>query len=525
MFLLTTVLLALSTPTVKLHGTVLGEGKEPVAGATVFAASWHGESGTPVRTDENGAFTVAVRPGERYTVGAFAPGYVRELVATIAPNTGELRGIAISLQPTPALTVSVVDRDGRPVPAASVMVAKHNSGASQPKVDTGTTLHELPVRTTDDDGVVRLQSLLTDVGRLDVVVHAEGHETATKTVRWDGRRDRRVRIRLASRRAKTLRVLDESGAPVDGQVVFADRIGRWWTQAGRVLADPYDPERRLASLVEGRAVHAGREWPRRCVIISPQFGVFARSLEEAKGDEHTVTIIPGPRWRGRIVDDQGEPVAGIRVRISDTFKVAIGGDRAGELLEANWGPLFEVTTGADGQFDLPRLETESWPRARLDIRARGYLPPVDDSVGATPTDIVITRRPPPVELRLECSGAVELDASVAREITGHSPRDRDTRCVEERMREENERRNQVQERYADRVGRQLDDAPSWRMFVPLRVEVDWTFARNLRNTSVLRLEGPDGIAVSFNWGRGEEFARARREGAPISIRFTPLEDE
>ncbi len=130
-------------PVVAVAGRVLGPGGEPVAGAVVtirgrettpngrrFAMPVQLEGNPTIRTDPDGTFRSPReldRGGHDYQAEIRAGGYQTALTPFVSPGAGEnvmLPDVALrKLQAIRAVAGRVVDRDGRPVPGASVSQA------------------------------------------------------------------------------------------------------------------------------------------------------------------------------------------------------------------------------------------------------------------------------------------------------------------------------------------------------------------------------------------------------------------
>jgi len=122
-------------------------------------------------------------------------------------------------------------------------------------------------------------------------------------------------------------VLDAAGNPVAGATVY---VCEWATY--QISEDPYnrDPQDVLARMQTGddgafrfENVPAQRfrrsrppEAPWDVIVIAEGYGMAWRHLRKVQDETAmTLTMPPEARLTGRIVDDQGEPVAGIEVKV------------------------------------------------------------------------------------------------------------------------------------------------------------------------------------------------------------------
>lgn len=136
------------------------------------------------------------------------------------------------------------------------------------------------------------------------------------------------------------RVVDFQGQPVGGAevwgVVYRQRVGKTTTGA--------DGRFRLGPIKEDRPVDVWAEAPglaRQRVEGLHVFGGRDREIG-------TVTLLPGTRLRGRVVDSKGRPIAGSRIQIED-YRHVLGHTISSDQTE------WSITGGAEGRFVTPPL--------------------------------------------------------------------------------------------------------------------------------------------------------------------------
>ncbi|MEM8961620.1 MAG: carboxypeptidase-like regulatory domain-containing protein [Acidobacteriota bacterium] len=171
------------------------------------------------------------------------------------------------------------------------------------------------------------------------------------------------------------------GQPVEGVVV---RTGfHFWPArdvfpsptAARTRADgryvtlalPAD-ERRL----EVKVAHAG--YARRVLDIdSPRTGPVRVD----------VALMPTRGASGQVVDEQGQPIAGVEVRVIEEPSGPHRADQSPQPVD------HEATTAADGRFELAHLGSGSW---RLVAKVDGYAPAAMTGVGVEALRTITLRR-------------------------------------------------------------------------------------------------------------------------------------
>lgn len=136
------------------------------------------------------------------------------------------------------------------------------------------------------------------------------------------------------------RVVDFQGRPVAGAevwgVVHREKVGTTTTGA--------DGGFRLGPLKEDRPVDVWAEAPDLARQRAEGRHVFAGSDH----DIGTLTLLPGTRLRGRVVDSKGQPIAGARIQIQD-YRHVLGHTISSDQTE------WSITGGAEGRFVTPPL--------------------------------------------------------------------------------------------------------------------------------------------------------------------------
>jgi protocatechuate 3,4-dioxygenase beta subunit len=317
-----------------LEGRVTDPEGKPVAGAKVFATTlavvmmdrFRGTiqeiPGTAV-TDPEGRFRLReLHPRERFTLYMQRAGYVDAALG--ATRATDDKPLEIVLQPEATISGAVIDEAGEPVPNATVRWLPEPSRGSQD--GRGTT-------GTGQDGSFRLAKL--DAGPARLVAAAEGRGAAEIDLTLEAGQDLKdVEIHLRNE-GPTLegQVFDRDGRPLAGASVHATRIMPLPERGSATTGE--SGHFRLEGLLLGETtVYASHPKSsgsiRRKVLIQPG------------RNEIDMSFPPGHPASGRVLDEQGSPVAGISVWIDSR-------DRGFEGCQA-------TTTGDDGSFvtcDLP----------------------------------------------------------------------------------------------------------------------------------------------------------------------------
>lgn len=297
-------------------GRVVDPEGTPVAGAVVRAlAVEDGEEGAAdqaveATAGEDGWFALTgLAPGRLVDLDVAAAGHARVRVRSVEVPPAE--PLTIVLGPAASVTGTVTASDGRPVAGAVVRVSPdpapgtsdHTSGSSDTSAGTsgGPT-----VGGTDEDGRFAIDGLAS--GRVRVSASASGYAAA-----------REVEVDLGSAeepRAAEVEIVLERGAALAGQV--ASVAGRPLPGAA-VAARATAPDRRVDAVADdlGRYRLEGLA-PGDWLVVASHPGHRRRVERVTVGPEGgalDLTLDAGAEVSGRVVDGQGEPVAGARLEL------------------------------------------------------------------------------------------------------------------------------------------------------------------------------------------------------------------
>jgi protocatechuate 3,4-dioxygenase beta subunit len=277
----------------RLEGQVIEEDGTPVGGAVVRIAT------NPPRetaTEQDGSFFFEALMGRDYTLVA------RTDIGVAGPVSARLTELndPVILIVRPAASVQVTVRDaagGRPVATAAVELRGLLRQAA----------------TADSQGIAQFEHV--PAGRYQVVAVADGYARATTWLDVGGAdASERVELALRSGAAVAGRVVDASGAPVEGAVVLyvgaSDRTQQAHPRYDGVPTDARG-EFRIAAMPAGTF----------------RFEALHSTFAPAQSDpitldgksERTGVIIQmqsGATIAGKVVDEHGAPVAAAAVRVA-----------------------------------------------------------------------------------------------------------------------------------------------------------------------------------------------------------------
>ncbi len=342
-----------------VKGTVRDPEGAPVAGARVDLRMVSGSFRIEVTTtDAEGRYQLGpVVPG-MHALTVAAPRYadVHNHWQQVGPDTGP---VDFTLEPVPAVEGMAVDEAGRPVPGLGFELRDPREDARVlQELGPNAEAEAVASGRTDEEGRFLVDTPVP--GAFELVVKSRGsvllerlpvHAPATG-LRWVLRRGASV----------SGVVLDERGAPVHPVTVRvwrADSDGDWEGDAsgdarGRFLLSGLRPGRYVveAEYLSGVVERSGAQ----TVELGP---------DEAK--EVTVRLEAGWTLSGQVVDEAGQPIAGVRI-FPFMPDEAVPEWRRGIDFIASDGPP-SLRTGPDGRFALRHFPA---PEAEVNAQKDGY---------------------------------------------------------------------------------------------------------------------------------------------------------
>lgn len=354
----------------RIRGQVVDPKGVPVAGAWVDAELENpgdrppssgieavGDGGT---SDPGGAFELRrLRPGMGYTLRVQRPGYLTTTASAMAPNLS----LKITLQPPPRAFGQVRDLQGLPVAGAEVNVAP-KAPRSRSLPDETAVLHAA----TDEHGLFAFAEM--PAAEVDLVVSKAGFASATF---------RSLQLPAGRPAVDLGRIVLRPGATVRGRILDSRKLP---VAAARIyqVEDPARTEQLAAALAEkepdalssNRGDFALPDRPTGSTIhlLILAEGYRPESLRGARvptPEPLAVTLTKAFAARGRVLDENGEPVTGARVELSWQEALAGVQDRIPVGMEVSKGG----TTDQEGRFKLAGLPGGE---SDLSILAAGFLP-------------------------------------------------------------------------------------------------------------------------------------------------------
>ncbi|QDT53254.1 Nickel uptake substrate-specific transmembrane region [Caulifigura coniformis] len=309
---------------------------EPVPHATV-QLQWNGSVDSR-GTDAHG---VAVIPGlsqQELLISAKAPGF--QVVEAVQSLSDPLTDVEFKLPAGGSIEGKIVDEKGQPLAGVRVVA---RPGFSPVQYD---------VATSDQEGNFRLNNVPRS-RTMEVVSLLENYQELTQSFALNGAKHRQLELVLKPR---------ASGGDVEVTVVDAE--GR--PIAGAEIENPgarFTMSRMATTNGEGRATVVDMNVPPhpRKPELTIRAERFAPSVVKVDPSDEgpakvTVTLEKGHTFKGRIVNDAGEPIPGARIYVSL-------GNRGGAS-----GLATTFSVDQDGRFSATTLV----PASTMSISARGY---------------------------------------------------------------------------------------------------------------------------------------------------------
>ena len=361
-----------------LSGVVVNEAGAPVAGAEVLAVRMHDprKSEASARADASGRFRIQVKDCGQVVLKAarrdFAPSALNVDACQASPD------YRIVLRTGVTASGRIVAADGRPVEGAWIALAQSDASLRDPQEPAPNSAR------TGRDGRFTLPGVVPGVYVLRVAhpEHPRLHQPGIEVP--EGTKVDLGGFALSKPQRAEGQVVDQAGRPVEGVRIlafFSDRLDI----AAAPVTGP-DGRFMLPEVIVGRLTlckegYSSYQGP----LAYP--GLFSKPAR--------IALWPAPpplRVAGRVVDGEGHPVAGARVRSGPHEN----GCTVFNLIDPCTGrfiPDQVVTSDADGRFSM-----EIRARVELDIKAEapGHLPAVQSRVPATQSagiELVLRRNP------------------------------------------------------------------------------------------------------------------------------------
>ncbi len=370
-----------------------GQSRKPVEGALV----WDRENPAgAVKADRAGGFALAAPAGSRLQVTGGAAGYMNASRVEFLLNGDGRPGPTLVLEPAAAIEGTVVDDAGTPVAGAQVEL-KEKQTPGMFRISIGGNDDGDPRALTNAKGKFRIGPVSPDKA-YDLKARAEGFAPTVTVVRdlEPYRTKQGVRVPLERGQAITGRVVDGESSPIAEASVQLEKAQARGGHGMMRMMDGGDPDRFTGtSDSEGRFEVRGV--PAGTYDVTVKRPGFAKArvdgVEMAEGDKPVdvgdVTMQPGERLHGYVVDGEGLPVEGAEISVAEA-----GGPKMMMMVGPGGPPRDEKPAAVSDPSGFFQLEDLS-PTATYDISASrgGYL-------GGNAAGLQLPRTEP-VELKLE----------------------------------------------------------------------------------------------------------------------------
>jgi len=395
------LLVELTRPLRILGRVVQVEGGDPVPDAFVYPKLVYADESTnrqwldDVRADEEGRFALVLENphvrGESLTV--CPPGHQVERVVPIEPRDlsedWDLGDIPLRVpHGSLELALLVQDRAGEPIQGAVATTMDASSRPSAPTGEDGRTVLE---GLAEGPTLIRALAIGYEIAEVPAVVAPEGGELVVTLRRGtllrlrflapDGRVMRSVRCAITTseypfRRKITWPLesqLVDMGASIFSPLVRGEGVTHSFTPAGEertVVINGIQPGLAMQLLVVSRT---------NTILVERELAPLGE--EEHRDEDIDLDRVPRT-LRGRVVDEQGQPLAQASAGIDS------------KLLDLSYhgGQSFSRSLDEDGGFEFPEIFAE---RVSFHARCDGYIPFRDAELEVpsdeTPIEIVLAK--------------------------------------------------------------------------------------------------------------------------------------
>lgn len=373
-------------PGAGIHGTVVDENRESIAGARVIArrADPAGVASSQVSgvSNSEGAFVLAGANQGTWRLYVSAPGYQPNVVESVQ---GGVHDVEIRMERQGTIE-GVVMEGGRPFPSAFQITVRQTSST-----DTNSGLGVGGFRRNQGfqsrEGAFRIEGLSAGEWELDVSSQDGFVSVAPQRVTLRAGETRQgVRLELARGARITGTVRDAGGQAMVGIPVTA--YGKDGRSAAKALSDN-----------KGAFVLKGLSAGPYAIEARPRDRAsFQRRVTVTPGDEQTIELRAEPSGSllVEVVDAEGQPIEGAQPRVIDELGRTHTPNFAALRAEGRMPDPIQraLTTGADGKVQRHHLPPG---RYTIDVYMRGYKvsgkPPTIQVTGGGTAQVKVTLEP------------------------------------------------------------------------------------------------------------------------------------
>lgn len=368
-------------PGVALEGIVSDPKGRPVEGAEVFVSEATGdilpmrptESAPGAVTGQDGFFRIEDRrAGETVNVDVRRSGFASGGAPGVVAPTRE--PVRIVLKPSSAVEGRAVDADGKPVGGARVSVVP-TEPAAMSRGFMMFTASSVRAALTADDGSFRLEDVPPGVVELQASAAGKQAAELANLEVLSGQDLKGVEVVLATAAVVEGRVL-AAGRPVPGAAIQTVEPemggGTRFFMAPRATSDG-DGYYRLDGVAPGT---------RTVQVEHKSYSKAVRELEVKAGENSLdFSLERGSEISGRVVDEDGRPIPGAQVSLSEGFR--------------SWN-LPSGMTGPDGSFRLEGVVDGTY---KIQGAKEGYA-------GGEGQDVTVAGSVGSIEVKLSRGGAI-----------------------------------------------------------------------------------------------------------------------
>jgi len=326
-------------------------------------------------SDSAGGFSLSGPAGRRISLTAGAPGYMPSATVSHQLVNDGRHAPTLALQPAAAVEGTVVDVEGAAVAGARVSVSVDHARGMM-RIEIGGPSN-LPTALSDARGHFRVSPLDPD-NRYKVKATAEGYAQADTLVSAlePYRTKSGVRIELQSGASLIGQVVDTDGAAIRGATLSIAPSARPGGHGMMTIMDGDQDAKTFAAESDDDGKFRFDGIPAGKYDLTAKRSGFARAKRPAIElaavteaiDLGEISLEPGERLEGYVHDDDGSPIEGVEIHVSDgqpkMMMMMGGGEPPTEKLPAavsDPGGWFAVD-------DLARGE-----RCSLSLRRTGYV--------------------------------------------------------------------------------------------------------------------------------------------------------
>jgi protocatechuate 3,4-dioxygenase beta subunit len=312
----------------------------------------------PTGPDGSFSFQEPIAAGT-YNASVFAPGYVMSGAApTISVDGASSANFTVFMQPSAVLSGKVTDSEGKPIPGIIVAVGSRHSTNYDVTMDDGVFVLDTGLRTGTHE-IHAFKPALADVeefvdnfkevnlpieSRVAPFVRGQdkGYISSSSTVALEQGKLTMLNIELADSNVISGRVTDGAGKPIQGVAVLA--FGQDGDEVRSIAVTDAGGNYSLAN-----DLAAGQHNIIVPSIFGKGYSAFRSSVSIPADSELDIALQNSTTIGGRVVDANGNPVAGARISAID--KRSAQSDNVQDFLA---GSMAETTSATDGSFEITR---------------------------------------------------------------------------------------------------------------------------------------------------------------------------